>query len=183
MNPTLYDVIGLTPDSSEEQIYRAVKKTTRTVRESDAPVSEKRNLIRIIKKCRDTLMDPDQREQYDRTIGIDTIRNERDDSGMKHADWTMVPFGLSSNAGSLSPFDHMNPIGSLMSSHMEMMQSIIPQEFGGSNPKRDIPPGTFHFMEYTKTRNASGGFDEFGLTREGDTNNDRVTEKRFHKKS
>lgn len=187
MESNLYGVIGLTPEASDKDIYRAVKKTAKCVKESDAPKSEKKNLIKYIKRARDTLMDPTLREEYDRTIGIDTIRSVRDDSGMTHTGFmsntsplenilgsSIVPFGSSGST---------DPIGSMLSNHMDMIQSIIPDGFGDiSSRGREMKSGTFHFMEYTKVRNPSGGFDEFGVTREGDTNNDRVTEKRFHKK-
>lgn len=60
--------------------------------------------------------------------------------------------------------------------------SIIPDELS-SSAGRSLKPGTFHILEYTKVRNPGGGFDEFGFTRQGDTRNDRVTEKRFERKS
>jgi len=196
MNPTLYDVIGLTPEASEKQIYRAVKRATRLVKESDVSVSEKKNLIKMMKRARDTLMDPRTREEYDRTIGIETIRDVRDDSGMTHARSShpmesLMGSLVGSNGsdgsdgigGSMVPFESSGPIGSMISNHMNMIQSIIPQGFGDLREMgKGMQPGTFHFMEYTKTRNSSGGYDEYGITREGDTNNDHVTEKRFHKK-
>ena len=173
MNPTLYDVIGVTPEASEDEIHRSIKKATKKIRESDIPREEMKNILRYIKQARETLMDPQRREEYDKTIGIETIRTTGD----------IVPFGGGGGGGGCDDLVY-NPINSIISSHMNMLQSIIPEELGdmtsiGSHMK----PGTFHFMEYTKVRNTSGGFDEFGLTREGDTNNDRVTEKRYHRKS
>lgn len=202
MDPTLYSVIGLTPEASEKEIYRAVKKTARSVKESDAPKSEKKNLIKYIKIARDTLMEPGSREEYDRTIGIDTLKRGQDlESGyMMGTRSDSPPSTLGDIIGSIGPIGSMDsmvpfgssrgislgstdPIGSMLSSHMNMLQSIIPEGFGELGTSgNNMQSGTFHFMEYTKVRNAGGGFDEFGVTREGDANQDRVTEKRFHKK-
>lgn len=207
MEPTLYSVIGLTPEASEKEIYRAVKKTAKSVKESDASKSEKKNLIKYIKLARDTLMEPGSREEYDRTIGIETINRNQDVIlgsrpspassfmgdiiGSMEPTSSMVPFGSFGSLGTLgsSSSSRGDPIGSMLSSHMNMLQSIIPEGFGDMggmgdmmNPGNNMQSGTFHFMEYTKVRNSGGGFDEFGVTREGDTNQDRVTEKRFHKK-
>ena len=190
MDPTLYDVIGLTPEASEKKIYRAVKRVAKSIKESDVSEPEKKKLVKMIKKARDTLMDPQSREEYDRSIGIETIREARDDSGMTHAGSSEPMMGLlgsliGSNGtnGSLVPFESSGPIGSMISNHMNMIQSIIPQGFGDIREMgTTMQPGTFHFMEYTRSRNSSGGYDEYGVTREGDTNNDHVTEKRFHKK-
>jgi curved DNA-binding protein CbpA len=231
MHPTLYDVIGLTPEASEKTIYREVKRKARAVKESDASRGDKKNLIKILKEARDTLMDPRSREEYDRTIGIDTIRKTTGedadvdididlDPGMTQAAPPFDPlasllgsFGAlgplgpvgsvgpdsiddsgCSGSGSIVPFGSVGSvgsIGSMMEGHMGLLQSIIPDEIrsigsgngnGNGGMGRGMRSGTFHFMEYTKTRNQSGGYDEFGVTREGDTNNDRVTEKRFHRK-
>lgn len=207
MEPTLYSVIGITPEASEKEIYRAVKKTAKSVKESDASKSEKKNLIKYIKLARDTLMEPGSREEYDRTIGIETINRNQDVIlgsrpspassfmgdiiGSMEPTSSMVPFGSFGSLGTLgsSSSSRGDPIGSMLSSHMNMLQSIIPEGFGDMggmgdmmNPGNNMQSGTFHFMEYTKVRNSGGGFDEFGVTREGDTNQDRVTEKRFHKK-
>ena len=69
----------------------------------------------------------------------------------------------------------------MLSSDM-LSKSIIPQELAASSSGK-LKPGTFHFLEYTKVRNPDGGFDEFGFTRQGDIRNERVTEKRFERKS
>lgn len=211
MDPTLYSVIGLTPEASEKEIYRAVKKTAKSVKESDASKSEKKNLIKYIKLARDTLMEPGSREEYDRTIGIDTIKRGQDfEPEYTMGARPMLPSStLGDMIGSIGPIGHIgsmgptssivpfgssgssreDPIGSMLSGHMNMLQSIMPEGFGDlggmgnmGNPGNNMQSGTFHFMEYTKVRNSGGGFDEFGITREGDTNQDRVTEKRFHKK-
>ncbi len=202
MDPTLYGVIGLTPEASEKEIYRAVKRTAKSVKESDASKSEKKNLIKYIKLARDTLMEPGSREEYDRTIGIDTIKRGQDfEPGfIMNTSSGSPPNTLGDMIGSIGTIGSMDsivpfgssrgdPIGSMLSNHMGMLQSIIPEEFGvlGSmgnmgNMGNNMQSGTFHFMEYTKVRNPGGGFDEFGVTREGDTSQERVTEKRFHKK-
>lgn len=190
MDPTLYSVIGLTPEASEKEIYRAVKRTAKSVKESDAPKSEKKNLIKYIKLARNTLMEPDSREEYDRTIGIDTIKRGQDfEPGFVMNARPGSPLStLGDMIGSIVPFGSSRgePIGSMLADHMGMLQSIIPEEFGAlgnmGTSGNNMQPGTFHFMEYTKVRNPGGGFDEFGVTREGDTNQARVTEKRFHKK-
>lgn len=211
MDPTLYSVIGLTPEASEKEIYRAVKNTARSVKESDAPKSEKKNLIKYIKLARDTLMEPGSREEYDRTIGIGTI-NRGQDYDPEHVmdtrhDPSPITLGdMIGSLGSIEPIGSMgpigsissmvpfgssrgtstgitDPIGSMLSGHMDLLQSIIPEGFGDVGTHgNNMQSGTFHFMEYTKVRNPGGGFDEFGVTREGDSNQDRVTEKRFHKK-
>lgn len=199
MEPTLYSVIGLTPEASEKEIYRAVKKTAKSVKESDASKSEKKNLIKYIKLARDTLMEPGSREEYDRTIGIDTIKRGQDfEPAYIMGARPMSPsstlgdmIGSIGSTSSIVPFgsSREDPIGSMLSGHMNMLQSIIPESFGDlgcmgnmGNLGNNMQSGTFHFMEYTKVRNSGGSFDEFGVTREGDTNQDRVTEKRFHKK-
>ena len=193
MAPSLYDVIGMTPEASDREIYKAVKKTARSVKDSDATKSEKKNLMKFIKKARDTLLDPELREKYDRTIGIETIRSNLDNVDVMSSHsfnpvedllgslgGSMVPFGSTGSVGSIGS---VGSTGNLMSSHMDMIQSIIPEGFGDLHEStRNMKSGTFHFTEYTRVRNPSGGFDEFGMTREGDTNSDRVTEKRYHKK-
>jgi len=136
MNPTLYDVIGLTPEASEKKIYRAVKRVAKSIKESDVSEPEKKKLVKMIKKARDTLMDPQSREEYDRSIGIETIRE----------------VGSDGTNGSLVPFESSGPIGSMISNHMNMIQSIIPQGFGDIREMgTTMQPGTFHFMEYTTT--------------------------------
>ncbi|CAM9092433.1 unnamed protein product [Ectocarpus sp. 12 AP-2014] len=62
--------------------------------------------------------------------------------------------------------------------------SIVPEELSASSCiPGGLQPGNFQVLEYTKVRNPGGGFDEFGYTRHGDLRNDRVTEKRFERKS
>ena len=74
--PTLYDALGLTPEASGDKIRKTCKKMIQSVRESDSRNSEKNELIRFIKKSRDTLKDTKSRETYDRTIGIETLTKE-----------------------------------------------------------------------------------------------------------
>lgn len=112
------------------------------------------------------------------------------------------PFGVFGALGSLGrlgelvrPLESSSPPSSLSSSSSAALagflgtgiedmfsSSIIPEELS-SSAGRSLKPGTFHILEYTKVRNPGGGFDEFGFTRQGDMRNDRVTEKRFERKS
>ena len=66
--------------------------------------------------------------------------------------------------------------------HSMFSNSIIPEELA-STSHGHLKRGSFHVLEYTKVRNPDGGFDEFGFTRQGDMKHDRVTEKRFERKS
>ena len=181
--PTLYDSIGVKPDASEETILRSVKRMTKSIRSSDERNSKKNELLRFVKKARDTLLDPDTRESYDRSIGIETLK--REDRLVGYNEKRSVNRDpISELLGSIVPMTPASTFGGIddiFSSHMNMIQSIIPNELNMEPGK--MGSGTFHFTEYTRVRNSSGGYDEFGLTREGDTQNDRVTEKRFRKKS
>jgi hypothetical protein len=62
------------------------------------------------------------------------------------------------------------------------MRSIIPSTVSSKlfdNPKMN----TFQCMEYTRVKQPSGGYREFGSFREGDIGEERVTEKRFQRMS
>ena len=68
--------------------------------------------------------------------------------------------------------------------HDMFSDSIVPAELHmSSSSSGGLKPGTFQILEYTKVRNPGGGFDEFGFTRQGDIKHNRVTEKRFERKS
>lgn len=200
----LYDTLGIGPDATEEDIKKSAKKMMKSIRESDARNSEKNELLRFLKNTRNTLVDPQSREAYDRTIGIQTIYGSgRCVEPDRQIVDSVVPFSLGEPA--VDPMNSMDSISSALTSFGSpfgvsgssrssiesmmgiesigsMLSSIIPQELQGSvsgTPKS----GTFQFMEYTKVRNSSGGYDEFGTSREGDLNNDHVTERRFNRKS
>jgi len=198
-SPTLYDALGLTPEASREKIQKKCKKMVRSVRESDSKNSEKNELIRFIKKSRDTLIDSKSREEYDRTIGIETLQKEKSVqndtfSGLMESISPLVsslhdsihnsvePTGINSGMVPYLSNQH-NPFGGLIGNLFGNDMSIpgMPEELTSS--MSTIKPGGFHVMEYTRVRNEDGGFDEYGFTREGDTNNDCVKEKRFHKRS
>ncbi len=200
----LYEALGLTPEASEEKIRKTCKKMTKSVRESDSKNSEKNELIRFIKKSRNTLIDPESREKYDRTIGIETLGPDtlqKDTDGYNPLSGFMGSLGpiLSSMHGfgsvaepsrdnnhELVPFRQNNheSVGAMMNGLMNsqvMGKGLIPDEMIES--MGELKSGGFHVMEYTRVRNENGGFDEYGFTKEGDMNNDRVKEKRFHKKA
>ena len=199
--PNLYDAIGVSADASTDKIKKKTRKLVSEVRESDKRNSEKNELIRFFKSARDTLTDPDARKEYDASIGIETLPRDEEESEAQ----SMVPFevlqpykpfgtigalGALGNLGSLlSPTEisprSRSPASSLMGLLGADMQdmfssSIIPEELSSHG---DLKRGSFQVLEYTKVRNPSGGFDEFGFTRQGDMKNDRVTEKRFERKS
>lgn len=196
--PNLYDAIGVSADASTDKIKKKTRKLVSEVRESDKRNSEKNELIRFFKSARETLTDPDARKEYDASIGIETF--VRDEDGIDTE--SMVPFeafrpyepfgaiGALGNLGSLlAPAETSNkspsPASALMGIlgedlHDMFSSSIIPEEM--SSPG-DLKRGSFQVLEYTKVRNPSGGFDEFGFSRQGDMQNDRVTEKRFQRKS
>lgn len=197
--PSLYDAIGLSADASSDKIKKKTRKLINDVKESDKRNSEKNELIRFFKRARDTLTDSDGRKQYDESIGIETVaKNE------SHADETasVVPFegfqpyapfgalGALSNLSSVLGPVEISPSRSPASSLMGLLgedvldmfsNSIIPEAMSSS--PGSLKQGTFSVLEYTKVRNPDGGFDEFGFTRQGDMKNDRVTEKRFERKS
>lgn len=198
--PNFYDAMGVSADSSADKIKKKTRKLISEVKESDKRNSEKNELIRFFKSARDTLVDPDARKDYDESIGIDTVAKTEsrvdDTESMVPFETTFQPFqpfgvlGALGNLGSLiSPVQtspSRSPASSLMGLlgddlHDMFSNSIIPEEMSSSSGS--LKPGSFHVLEYTKVRNPDGGFDEFGFTRQGDTRNDRVTEKRFERKS
>ena len=191
-SPNLYDAIGVNAEASSDEIKKKTRKLMNEVRQSDKRNSEKNELLRFFKSVRETLCDASQRERYDSSIGIETAAKEE----------SCVPFegfgpmrafgapGVLGGLGSLlspmetapsrSPASHLlSVIGSDM--HSMFSNSIVPEELSLS--PGGLKPGTFQILEYTKVRNPGGGFDEFGFTRQGDMQNDRVTEKRFERKS
>jgi curved DNA-binding protein CbpA len=194
--PTLYDAIGVSVDASADKIKRKVRKLVEEVRGSDKRNTEKNELIRFFKSARDTLANPDARKEYDQSIGIETVSNNdtaADDAESIVSFQPFQPFGALGALGSigslLSPIESSRsrtPSTSLMGllgadiSDM-FSNSIIPEEMSSSTGS--LKPGSFQVLEYTKVRNSDGGFDEFGFTRQGDMRNDRVTEKRFERKS
>ncbi|CAN0597906.1 unnamed protein product, partial [Ectocarpus sp. 12 AP-2014] len=165
--------------------------------------SEKNELIRFFKGARDTLTDSDARKKYDESIGIETFARDERDAGTTDTS-TVVPYETFQSFepfGAIGALGNMN-IGSLLgpmqalpsrsaaSSLMGLLgadarnmfsDSIIPEELASS--RGDLKRGSFQVLEYTKVRNPEGGFDEFGFTRQGDMKHDRVTEKRFERKS
>jgi len=201
--PTLYDAIGVNVDASSEKIRKKTRKLINDVRESDKRNSEKNELIRFFKSARGTLCNPFERKQYDASIGIETVVKEEEEE-MQDCDMgsvvpfeafqPMQPFGALGALGSLgsllSPIEtspSRSPVSSLLSFVGSDMQdvfsnSIVPEELASSSAG-GLKPGTFHILEYTKVRNPGGGFDEFGYTRQGDMRKERVTEKRFERKS
>jgi len=171
-SPTLYEAIGVTPDASEERIRKATRRMARKVKKSDTSNSEKNKVLRFIKETRETLFDEDSRAEYDSTIGIETVRRSRNNiSTNMHQ---MVPHGSSS----INPISSMMGSGGLFSM-INDMSSIIPEEMMSSG---NVSSGSFRVMEYTRIRN-NNGYEEFGMTREGDSNNDRVTEKHFQRRT
>jgi len=197
--PNLYDAIGVSADASTDKIKKKTRKLVSEVRESNKRNSEKNELIRFFKSARETLTDPDARKKYDASIGIETFVRD-DDDGVETE--SIVPFevfqpyepfgavGAIGNLGSLlAPVETSNnsrsPASALMGILGEDLRdmfsnSIIPEEMSSHG---DLKRGSFQVFEYTKVRNPSGGFDEFGFSRQGDMKNDRVTEKRFQRKS
>ncbi len=212
-SPNLYDAIGVGVDASSDKIKKKTRKLIREVKESDKNNSAKNELIRFFKSARETLCDARARREYDSSIGIDTVGSDNGvDSEFSNTE-SMIPFattqpfrqpfgalGAFGSLGSLG--DLLRPLESSSSSPSSMSSasaalagflgtgiedmfssSIIPEELSSSAGGRSLKSGTFHILEYTKVRNPDGGFDEFGFTRQGDTRNDRVTEKRFERKS
>lgn len=240
--PNLYDAIGVNADASADKIKRKTRKLINDVKESDNRNSKKNELIRFFKGARETLTDRDAREEYDRSIGIETISasNEQTESMVPfdhvHVEHQHDPFhpsilgalGALSTFGSVGsigsigsigpvgpvgpvgavrpirPIGSMGPVGSgsasassstssgplslvgMLGADIQDMfsNSIVPEELSASScVSGGLKPGNFQVLEYTKVRNPGGGFDEFGYTRHGDLRNDRVTEKRFERKS
>lgn len=201
--PNLYDAIGVSADASADKIRRKTRQLVNEVKESDKRNSEKNELIRFFKGARETLTDSGARKKYDESIGIETFaRDERDAGTDTNTDSSVVPYetfqsfepfgaiGALGNIGSLlGPMQALpcrSPASSLMGLlgadvHSMFSDSIIPEELASSHG--DLKRGSFQVLEYTKVRNPGGGFDEFGFTRQGDMKHDRVTEKRFERKS
>lgn len=185
-NPNLYDAIGVGADASADEIRKTTRKLMTDVRESDNRNSEKNELIRFFKSARETLMDNRAREEYDRSIGIETINDMASVvpfEPLQHFQ-TLHPFPTSSSRA-LASATHPSIMGILGSEIQQMFSnnSIVPEELSGRSRSGGLVPGNFHILEYTKVKNADGGFDEFGFTREGDIQNDRVAEKRFERKT
>lgn len=204
--PNLYDAIGVNADASSESIKKRTRKLINEVRESDKRNSEKNELIRFFKSLRKTLCDPSERKEYDASIGIETVAKQEGEGHNYDADAVvpfealnpLQPFGALGALGALGDIGNLgsllgpmetspsrSPASSLLSlvgSDMRDMfsNSIVPEELTSSG---GLKPGTFQILEYTKVRNPGGGFDEFGFTRQGDIKNERVTEKRFERKS
>lgn len=195
MTPNLYDAIGVSAEASSDEIKKKTRKLMNEVRQSDKRNSEKNELLRFFKSVRETLCDSSQRERYDGSIGIETAVKEEDQSCVPFDSsfGPMQPFGVRGVLGSLgsllSPMEtapSRSPASTLLSlvgsdMHSMFSNSIVPEEL--SLTPGGLKPGTFQILEYTKVRNPGGGFDEFGFTRQGDMQNDRVTEKRFERKS
>lgn len=241
--PNLYDAIGVNADASAEKIKRKTRKLINDVKESDNRNSKKNELIRFFKGARETLTDRDAREEYDRSIGIETISSSNEqtesmvpfdhDVDVEHQHDPFHPsilgalgalstFGPIGSIGSIGPVGPLGPVGAVRSirrigsmgtvgsgsasastaraadspgplSLVGMLgadiqdmfsNSIVPEELSASScVSGGLKPGNFQVLEYTKVRNPGGGFDEFGYTRHGDLRNDRVTEKRFERKS
>lgn len=202
LTPNLYDAIGVSADASSESIKKKTRQLINEVRESDKRNSEKNELIRFFKSLRKTLCDPFERKEYDASIGIETVAKQEEGGHDYDNSGSVVPFealnplqpfgalGVLGNLGSLlSPMEtspSRSPVSSLLSlvgsdMHDMFSNSIVPEELTSSSG--DLKPGTFQILEYTKVRNPGGGFDEFGFTRQGDMKNERVTEKRFERKS
>ncbi|CAM9206813.1 unnamed protein product [Pylaiella littoralis] len=227
-SPSMYDAIGVGADASTDRIRKATRRMVNEVRASDKRNSEKNELIRFFKRAREVLTDPRAREDYDRSIGIETVGHVGRDTSRTGNTSSLVPVdralgaplvaplgdplgdplgaplvplgpftihhpfatpSSSSSSSSSSRALAADPFPSLMGilgpSFQEMFcnDSIVPDELGGRSRPGGLVPGTFHVLEYTKVRNADGGFDEFGFTREGDMKKDRVTEKRFERKT
>ncbi|CAN0248645.1 unnamed protein product [Ectocarpus sp. 6 AP-2014] len=195
--PNLYDAIGVSADASADKIRRKTRQLVNEVRESDKRNSEKNELIRFFKSARETLTDADARQKYDESIGIETFARDERDSGTNMVPYESFqpfePFGavgalsnIGSLLGSVQAVPSQSPASSLMGLlgadvHSMFSDSIIPEELASSHG--DLKRGSFQVLEYTKVRNPGGGFDEFGFTRQGDMKHDRVTEKRFERKS
>ncbi|CAM9104074.1 unnamed protein product [Ectocarpus sp. 12 AP-2014] len=196
--PNLYDAIGLSADASVDMIKKKTRKLINEVRESDKRNSEKNELVRFFRSARETLTDPGARKEYDESIGIQTFARDESDgdfSGPVVPFQGFQPFGALGAVGSLGSLPLLGPVetsgsrspasalmGILGADLRDMFStSIIPEEMASSHG--DLQRGSFQVLEYTKVRNPDGGFDEFGFTRQGDMKHDRVTEKRFERKS
>lgn len=199
-SPNMYDAIGVGADASADEIKKATRRLVTEVRESDKRKSEKNELIRFFKRAREVLVDPNTREEYDRSIGIDTISNSNSNIvyNTNDAESSVVPFEpFVNNFTTLHPFatqcssralasEALPSLMGILGSEIQQMfsgDSIVPDELGRRSRTGGLVSGTFHILEYTKVRNSEGGFDEFGFTREGDMKKDRVTEKRFERKT
>lgn len=211
-SPNLYDAIGVGVDASSDKIKKKTRKLIHEVKESDKKNSAKNELIRFFKSARETLCDARARREYDSSIGIETVGTDNGVDPEFSNTESMIPFetaqpfrqpfGALGALGSLgSLVDLLRPLESSSSSPSStsssaalagflgtgiedmFSSSIVPEELSSSAGGRSLKPGTFHILEYTKVRNPGGGFDEFGFTRQGDMRNDRVTEKRFERKS
>lgn len=170
---TLYETIGVTPDASNDQIKKATKKMARDAKDSDMRNSEKNKILRFIKKTREVLLDPSSREEYDKTIGIETVHR----SSRNH----IVPYQT-------NPDPVLGAITSVMDdsiSHglMSMMNSMVSDLPTELMPSDRLSSGSFRVTEYTRVSNRNGEVEEFGMTREGDINNERVTEKHFQRRT
>lgn len=203
--PNLYDAIGVSADASADKIRRRTRQLVNEVKESDKRNSEKNELIRFFKSARDTLTDSDARTKYDESIGIETFARDEREAGATTDTSTVVPYetfqsfepfgaigalgnmNIGSLLGPMQALSSRSPASSLMGLlgadvHNMFSDSIIPEELASSS-HGDLKRGSFQVLEYTKVRNPEGGFDEFGFTRQGDMKHDRVTEKRFERKS
>ena len=220
--PSLYDAIGVSADASPEEIRRTARARMNEVKVSDKPRSEKNELIRFFKRARDTLTDPAARQEYDLSIGIETVSSSSPRAQDDPRTESMVPFeplepslhqsifpcraasgalgamgslfgiglGLGRDHVSVSAAPRSSSSSSSSSSIMAALGSDIDDLFSGSIVPGELAPspgglksGSFQVLEYTKVRNPEGGYDEFGFTRHGDLRSDRVTEKRFERKS
>ena len=227
--PSLYDAIGVSADASPEEIKRTARARMNEVKLSDKPRSEKNELIRFFRKARDTLTDPAARQDYDLSIGIETVTatQAQDDPmlesmvpfeafqpfhqsmypcraassalgvmgslfGLGHDEVCAVSAAPRSSASSSSsppppPSQSQSPSPSSLMAALGagiddlFSGSIVPEELARS--AGGLKSGSFQVLEYTKVRNPDGGYDEFGFTRHGDVRSDRVTEKRFQRKS
>ncbi len=209
--PNLYDAIGVNAGASAEKIRKKTRRLIHDVRESGQTDEEKIELIRFFKSARDTLCNPDSRREYDATIGIETVGASDEctqeaavvpfelASSIQHPFGALGALGALGSVGALGPLESVGSVGAfgglgshspgsalmtLMGSDLSSMfsDSIVPEELAKTSPG-DLKRGTFQVLEYTKVRNPEGGYDEFGFTRQGDMKHDRVTEKRFERKS
>ena len=202
-----YELLRADPSASPEVIKKACKKMIHAINMiQDKTDQEKSLLVDAVHKIRACLTDNEQRELYDRSIGIETVpenwrsespiwlaelpplhpmrhrptpisrpssRPQHTSAGYELAPFTefggaMVPFGGDVFGGS-TPFGN----GLLRS----MSESIIPrelQEHASAAPAH----GSFTFMEFSRRR-VSDGWEESGVHRTGDLNNDNVTERHF----
>lgn len=80
MADSYYDVLGVTPDASEEEIERAFRETVKTVHPDHNDEEDAGERFRRVREARDTLLDAKARQRYDRRRKRDRKRSHAGDN-------------------------------------------------------------------------------------------------------